>query len=362
MNINFREANVNDISQIQVIRNLVKENVLSDPSRITDSDCAEYLAGRGKGWVCEINDKIVGFAIADLKEKNIWALFMDPLHERKGIGKRLHDMMVDWYFSETDQAVWLSTDPGTRAEAFYRKAGWKEIGIYGKQEIKFEMSRNDWFELKRNQPLNTQLAYNKWSQSYDEVINRTRDLEGKALRELLSERRFNSVLEIGCGTGKNTVWFKDNCSSITAVDLSEEMLGKAKSKISSDNVRFIQANINSEWNFAVEKFDLITFSLVLEHISDLGHIFSQASGKLNENGIVYVGELHPFKQYTGSKARFETENGIQIVDCFNHHISDFTDSAMNAGLELEILKEYFDDDDRNQIPRILAIIFKKKSK
>ena len=360
MNMIFREANVNDVPQIQIVRHLVKENVLSDPSLVTDNDCEEYLTVRGKGWVCEINSKIAGFAIADLKENNIWALFIDPLHERKGIGKQLHDLMIDWYFSETDHPVWLSTDPGTRAEEFYRRAGWKEIGIHGRREIKFQMTKADWIETKKSNSSNTQNAYNKWSQSYDKVINRTRDLEEKALQELLSERKFNNVLEIGCGTGKNTSWLLDRSNSIIAVDFSEQMLAKAKTKILSSHVRFVQADINSEWNFSTEQFDLITFSLVLEHINDLDHIFNQASKRLNENGIIYLGELHPFKQYTGSKARFETEHGIQVVECFNHHISEFIDCANRSGLELEILKEYFDDDDQNQIPRILAIIFKKK--
>lgn len=136
----FREATVDDIKQIQIVRNSVKENVLSDPSKVTDKDCEEYLTQRGKGWVCEINDQVVGFAIADLQDRNIWALFVDPEHEGIGIGKELHDLMLDWYFSKTSEPVWLGTAPNTRAEQFYRKAGWTETGIHGKGEIKFEMS------------------------------------------------------------------------------------------------------------------------------------------------------------------------------------------------------------------------------
>ena len=140
----FREATIDDIPQIQRVRNSVKENVLSDPNLVTDSDCVDYITRRGKGWVCETEGHIVGFAIADLKENNIWALFLQPDYERKGIGRRLHQLMMDWYFSKTDKTVWLSTAPNSRAETFYRKAGWKEAGIYGKGEIKFEMTPNDW--------------------------------------------------------------------------------------------------------------------------------------------------------------------------------------------------------------------------
>ncbi len=147
--MNIRIANTEDIAQIQKVRNSVKENMLSDPSLVSNADCEEYINNRGCGWVCEIKNVIVGFAIADLKEHNIWALFIDPHFESMGIGKRLHQIMMDWYFSKTDTTVWLSTSHGTRAEKFYRKAGWKEIGFYHKDEIKFEMTALDWKNKKQ---------------------------------------------------------------------------------------------------------------------------------------------------------------------------------------------------------------------
>ena len=44
----IREANVDDISQIQVVRNAVKENPLSNPNLVTDTDCEEFIMVRGK--------------------------------------------------------------------------------------------------------------------------------------------------------------------------------------------------------------------------------------------------------------------------------------------------------------------------
>ena len=140
----FRTARVEDIPQIQIVRHAVKENTLSDPALVSDQDCADYITVRGKGWVCEINGQIAGFAIADLQENNIWALFVRPELEGKGIGKRLHDTMLDWYFAQTQITVWLGTAPGTRAEQFYRKSGWQETGIHGKGEIRFEMPYQLW--------------------------------------------------------------------------------------------------------------------------------------------------------------------------------------------------------------------------
>lgn len=140
----IRAAKIEDIQQIQAVRNSVKENTLSDPNLVTDEDCIEFLTKRGKGWVCEIENEIAGFSIVDLKENNIWALFLHPKFEKQGIGKQLHDVMLNWYFDQTQENVWLGTSPNTRAEKFYRKAGWKAIGKHGKGEIKFEMSYVDW--------------------------------------------------------------------------------------------------------------------------------------------------------------------------------------------------------------------------
>lgn len=140
----FREARIEDIPQIQVVRNAVKENALSNPNLVSDSDCEEFMFERGKGWVCEIENEIVGFAIADLKEDNIWALFLKPEFEGQGIGTKLQSLMLDWYFSNNKTSVWLGTAPNTRAEKFYLKSGWTKNGMNGSKEVKFEMSKSFW--------------------------------------------------------------------------------------------------------------------------------------------------------------------------------------------------------------------------
>lgn len=140
----IRTATIDDIPQIMLVRNSVKENKLSHPDAVTAKDCEEFLLQKGKGWVCEIDHKVVGFSMVDLKNKNVWALFLNPNFEKKGIGRKLHYIMLDWYFSQTKENIWLGTSPKTRAEIFYRKSGWKEIGIHGDGEIKFEMTFDNW--------------------------------------------------------------------------------------------------------------------------------------------------------------------------------------------------------------------------
>ena len=202
-------------------------------------------------------------------------------------------------------------------------------------------------------------AYNSWAAQYDTNDNKTRDLEALALKKLLSAKTYKHCLEVGCGTGKNTAWLLTICDQITAIDLSNGMLEIAKNKIQSDKVNFFEADITKDWTFAKDNYDLVTFSLMLEHIEDLNAVFQKASKVTAKGSQVYVGELHPFKQYAGSKARFETESGTQVVTCFNHHVTDFIQAANASGFQLLQLEEQFDYQDRSQIPRILNLLFEK---
>jgi ubiquinone/menaquinone biosynthesis C-methylase UbiE len=208
--------------------------------------------------------------------------------------------------------------------------------------------------------MNVKQAYNIWSTQYDSNDNKTRDLEGVALRTTLEGLNLEDCLEIGCGTGKNTVWLITQFNSVTSVDLSDQMLEKAKIKVTSDKVKFIQADILQPWRFATKQYDLVGFSLILEHIEDLESVFVKTVDVLKKDGYIYIGELHPFKQYNGTKARFETEEGLQIVTCFNHHVSDFTQLAHKFGLEIVDVNEYFDDNDRTILPRIFTVLLRKK--
>lgn len=208
-------------------------------------------------------------------------------------------------------------------------------------------------------PMETRKAYDQWAAQYDMNRNRTRDLEAVALRKTIVPIPASRCLEIGCGTGKNTEWLATHCGDVTAVDFSQEMLAVARRKITSEKVRFVQADITQPWAFLDGTYDLVTFSLVLEHVEDLGPILDKAAGALAPGGHVYIGELHPFKQYGGTKARFETGQGVQEDNCFDHHVSDFTRAARKAGLSIIQVEEYFDDDDRSTTPRLLVLVLKK---
>lgn len=206
--------------------------------------------------------------------------------------------------------------------------------------------------------MNNEEAYNVWAKNYDTVANKTRDLEAKALRKSVSGENLN-ILEIGCGTGKNTEYLLTIAKHLMGADFSAEMLERAKAKITAENVEFREMDLREDWKFAENSFDLITCSLALEHIQNLHFVFEQSYKVLRQNGRFYIGELHPFKQYQGSKARFETGDGIFELECFVHHVSEFFAAGKSNNFELFELKEWFDDEDTSKIQRLLTMIFRK---
>ncbi len=123
---------------MHTIRLSVTENRLSNPDLVKHVHYEEMINMHGRGWVYEEKGNILGFAFLDITNKNVWALFVSPAHEKKGIGRALHDHLLTWWFKNYAYPLWLSTSPDTRAEKFYRRAGWRAAGRTSSGEIRFE--------------------------------------------------------------------------------------------------------------------------------------------------------------------------------------------------------------------------------
>lgn len=203
-------------------------------------------------------------------------------------------------------------------------------------------------------------AYNQWSHQYDSNENKTRDLDRVATQKVLAKYTFDKVLELGCGTGKNTAWLLEQGAEVTGVDFSEGMLEKAREKIQSHKANFLQADITKGWPAEIPQVDLATCSLILEHIADLNFVFQQAHQKIKAGGHFFICELHPFKQYIGSKARYDTADGVQELEVYIHHVSEFVLAAQRNGFALVELEEWFDEGVEEQTPpRLLSLVFRK---
>jgi GNAT superfamily N-acetyltransferase len=136
----LRVATRADIPGIQRVRRAVRENRLV--SRVIgDDEVVDAIERTGRGWVVEDDGEIVGFSIGNGETGNVWALFVDPAHEGRGHGRRLHDAMLAWLWSRGLGRLWLTTDRGTRAEGFYERAGWVRREVNEAGEVLFEQLR-----------------------------------------------------------------------------------------------------------------------------------------------------------------------------------------------------------------------------
>ena len=199
--------------------------------------------------------------------------------------------------------------------------------------------------------------YNSWAFQYDINNNPTRDLDRIATKKSLSGIDFFKVLELGCGTGKNSKWLITKADRLIGLDFSKNMLDLAKNKIKSDKATFIKTDLNENWPIKDNSFDLVTINLTLEHIEKLDHIFNSLFKKLKEGGKCFVSELHPKKQLAGSKARF-IDNGEEVtLDAFQHTEKDYVQSAEKSGLNLLTKEDWYDK--RKDIPRLITLLFEK---
>ncbi|OYW63456.1 MAG: hypothetical protein B7Z40_14805 [Bosea sp. 12-68-7] len=123
----IRKATPSDQPRIQAIRMGVRENVLSDPARVTDAEIAWYR-DQAIFLVSEADGDVAGFTCANHQTGLIWALFVDPAHEGQGHGRALLDAALTALMAAGIAQAHLTTGAGTRAERFYRRHGWRETG------------------------------------------------------------------------------------------------------------------------------------------------------------------------------------------------------------------------------------------
>lgn len=202
-----------------------------------------------------------------------------------------------------------------------------------------------------------QAAYTQWAATYDTDRNLTRDLDARVTHTILSGRRYRAIVEIGCGTGKNTPLLARIGERVLAVDFSEGMLAQARAKAFGPAVTFARADLTRPWPCADRSADLIAGNLVLEHIADLSGVFAEVARTLAPAGHLFICELHPFRQYLGGKAAFQREQGRIEPPAFVHHLSAFLDAAARVGFTLTSLKEWWHDDDQHAPPRLVSFLF-----
>jgi malonyl-CoA O-methyltransferase len=208
-------------------------------------------------------------------------------------------------------------------------------------------------------------AYDRWAASYDADRNRTRDLDAAVVRGAPLGVAGADVLELGCGTGKNTVWLADSARSLLALDFSPGMLERARERVgAARHVRFAEHDITHAWPAPDESIDVVVGNLVLEHVADLAPVYREAARVLRPGGRLWLCELHPERQRRGGQAHFtDAASGESVrVAAYVHSIAEYVNGGIAAGLELRALGEWVEAGaEAGAPPRLVSVLFERPS-
>jgi len=204
-----------------------------------------------------------------------------------------------------------------------------------------------------------QSGYDRWSAVYDHDRNPLLGLEEPALRSAIADVRGLNVLDLGCGTGRHSLWLSAAGAMVTAVDFSEGMLAEARRKPGADAIQFVRHDLHLPLPFAAGQFDLVVSGLVLEHLRELGGFFAEAHRVLRPGGRAVVSAMHPAMFLQGSQARFNDPATGEVVmpGSVPHSVSAFVMGAVRAGFQLSDVGEFAPDAEfAAQFPRATKYI------
>jgi len=184
-------------------------------------------------------------------------------------------------------------------------------------------------------------GYDRWATIYDREANPLIGLEEPVVREALGDVAGLRVLDLGCGTGRHSLWLAGRGAAVTGVDFSEGMLEEARGKPGADGVRFLAHDLLQPLPFEDGSFDRVVSGLVLEHLSELGPFFAEARRVLRREGRAVVSAMHPAMFLKGVQARFtDPETGEKVQPgSVAHTVGEFVMAAVRAGFALDGVDE-----------------------
>ena len=197
-------------------------------------------------------------------------------------------------------------------------------------------------------------GYDRWSGVYDHDRNPLPALEEPFVKKAAGDVRNLAVLDLGCGTGRHSLWLSAAGADVTAIDFSEGMLAEAARKQGSAGIKFLHHDLRNTLPFPNQTFDLVVSGLVLEHLADLPRFFVEAYRVVRPAGRAIVSAMHPAMFLRGSQARFTDPASGEVVQpgSLPHQLGDIVMAALRAGFCLEEIGEYSPDTElAKQYPR-----------
>ena len=203
----------------------------------------------------------------------------------------------------------------------------------------------DGFDTAEVETVPTQAGYDRWAEVYDEEDNPLVLLEEMHIGPLGGNVAGLTVADIGCGTGRHALRWAAAGARVTAVDFSDAMVQRARTKPGAETVTFVHHDLAKPFPLESAAFDRVFCCLVLDHIAELDRFFRELRRLCRHSGWVVISVMHPAMSLRGVQARFiEPRSGRRISPAgYAHRTSDYLMAAIRAGLTLEQVSEYVVD-------------------
>lgn len=197
-------------------------------------------------------------------------------------------------------------------------------------------------------------GYDRWAAVYERDANPLQALEEGPFRAAIGDVRGRAALDLGCGTGRHSLWLASGGARVTALDFSEGMLAEARAKPGAEAIDFRAHDLHTPLPLADAQFDLVVSGLVLEHLRELGGFFREARRVLRPTGRAVISAMHPAMFLRGAQARFTDPDSGTVVTpgSFPHSVGAFVTAAIEGGFGIARVDEFSPDAElAERVPR-----------
>ena len=156
-------------------------------------------------------------------------------------------------------------------------------------------------------------AITKWydalSKNYDELYGEEQNKKHTQVLQVIGKREFNTIVDVGCGTGKLLELIAPRTKLALGIDLSIQMLTKGKQGSTSLGIQWIRADA-SHLPFQDRIADGVTSVSMTESGPVLDEHFSEISRIATENALMV---MTIFGDKDRASWRHSKETGIELV-------------------------------------------------
>lgn len=164
--------------------------------------------------------------------------------------------------------------------------------------------------------------YDSWAKSYEkDALDKFKYVTPwrMAKKFLPLVKKGQTILELGCGTGLNSVFYHKKGCKLVGVDLSRESLKEAAKKGTYESLRF--GNIEDRLRFDDKQFDAVLCISVLSHIKNPSPIIKEMQRIVKPKGyIAFTASPTPayecYDHTLGEIRTYLKENNLRIQDLF----------------------------------------------